>query len=1480
MSDSSLPPKDKGRQYQWKQSPVLQQIADLTPDFVFVIDIIDLQLIYVNKKAEQVFGYAASYVYENSHEIFKKVLHPDDQQRRIEHLMDCKTLPDHLEKEVEVRYKTSDGNWRWFRIRDKVFKRDAEGTVTQTIGIAQDIHEQKNTEEKLKEEGRRLKEAQAIGHIGSFERSVPGEEVICSEEFLRIHGLDLRTEKLSTSQFLSLLHPDDLDQFLEAIHHTHATGEPLNLVNRIVRPDGSVRYVHRRSDIIKNSHGTPIRVYGTIQDVTELKQSEQTVRQMLNGSIAAICLFEAVRNEDGKITDFIYRRGNKAAEEILKKPNNEMHGRSLLKLWPGAKQNLFHQYAEVVESGRPLQLKSYYPFDNFNNWFDISAIKNGNGFILTLNDITAQKKAEEEVIKVKDELAKRATEKYLTLFNSINDGFCILEVIFNDEQNAADCRYMDTNIVFEQITGLENARGRTIRELRPDLEPYWLKNLGNVALSGKPGRFEDFLPFSGKWIAVNAFRIGNPEDRHVAVLLSDITERKVAEKQIRQQNAVLQGINRIFREALTSQSEEELGQVCLNTVEEMTGSTISFMGEINTETGKIEDIAISDRAWKEFGVDYSRPEKLLPAGLMIHGIYGKVITDSKGFYTNNPPSHPESIGTPKGHPKLNSFLGVPLIQSGKTIGMIGLANREGGYSREELEMTEALAPAIVQSFMRKRTEEALRKSEEQFRAIADLIPDLLWRNDSRGATDWCNRQWLEYTGQSYEEAIGYSWLNAVHPEDRDRTMKAFKTALAAGEPLRAEYRLRRQDGVYRSFLLHTRPMKNSDGKIARWYGSATDIHEEQIALGTLRQSEEQFRFMANSIPQIVWITDAVGRVEFTNQVFFNYTGATKSPSDTKEMAELYVHPEDVSPTLKKLKKARENKENFIVEHRIKSGSGEYRWFLVRATPYYDADSGKIKSWFGTSTDIQENKMAREALFQAKEEAEKAAGAKEEFLSTMSHEIRTPLNAVVGFTHLLLKQNPREDQKESLNGLRYASRNLMSLINDILDFSKIEAGKVDLKEDEFDLLDLMISLKQSHLPGAQEKGTILKLSIDDEIPETIISDQLKLSQILHNLVGNAVKFTRKGQVHLDVKHGKKHGKTLWLDFSVKDTGIGIAEGKIQQIFEKFSQADSSTMRHYGGTGLGLTITKMLLELMGSEIKVESREGKGSRFYFRLPVKAGTGTSANNDFAEEVGEEANPGQVKILLVEDVDLNRLIISNFLKIWWGIVPDEAINGKEAVERVRHNSYDLILMDVRMPEMDGYEATKIIRGFTGKENLPVIALTADTGHEIKQKPEAAFFTDVITKPFNPEDLRHIILKSLPGNREKKTPPEKENASGDWKQPDFREVEKKMDEDPESIIYFYKLSCKNLQEYKSVFMEAIVNGKLQQFSDMKHKATILLDTYKFDDLKFFLQETRNLMEEKEKINQLQMAQEKGNNLFDQKIKVIQARLEDWISRGS
>jgi len=389
--------------------------------------------------------------------------------------------------------------------------------------------------------------------------------------------------------------------------------------------------------------------------------------------------------------------------------------------------------------------------------------------------------------------------------------------------------------------------------------------------------------------------------------------------------------------------------------------------------------------------------------------------------------------------------------------------------------------------------------------------------------------------------------------------------------------------------------------------------------------------------------------------------------------------------------------------------------------------------------ISKRKEAELALKMAKDEAEKANLAKSEFLSVMSHEIRTPLNAVIGLGHILARQNPRPDQVNNLQVLRTSADNLLSLINDILDFNKIDAGKLELDNSLFDLSKTMDDIFKAISVKANERGNNISLHIDPNIPGQVYGDAHRITQVLNNLLSNAVKFTSTGKVRLSLQLEKITESRCSILFSVSDTGIGIQKDKQEHIFNPFSQASSSITREFGGTGLGLAITADLLQLMNSEIKLDTEVGRGSNFYFTLDLAYLDKLEESTTFLG--APEENLFQARILLVEDTPFNILFTTQLLEGWNSVV-DVAENGAIAVEMVQSQPYDLVIMDLHMPIMDGYSATRKIREFN--QRTPIIALTASATPDIEGKIFEVGMQDYVTKPFNPDDLFLKIRASIP----------------------------------------------------------------------------------------------------------------------------------------
>lgn len=601
---------------------------------------------------------------------------------------------------------------------------------------------------------------------------------------------------------------------------------------------------------------------------------------------------------------------------------------------------------------------------------------------------------------------------------------------------------------------------------------------------------------------------------------------------------------------------------------------------------------------------------------------------------------------------------------------------------------------------------------------------------------------------------GFETVNLIKQRDRSKDIPIiFVTALNTEEEnVHRGYRTGAVDYIFKPFdpfVLTLKVsafvdlyLKNQQVRHQSELLRQSEVRDRARQITTLQlESLNRYRHLADAIPHIIWKFRFDGTLDYCNRLWIEYSGLNLELSSGAGWQSA-VHPDDLPNLLEKFSVARKKGENVEGECRLLRASDKtYRWHMFRGVSDFFM-SGEEGSWIVTNTDIEDMKKIEADLIRAKEESLAANEAKSNFLANMSHEIRTPLGVVLGFSELLSDPDvDPEDRRMYYATIKKNGELLSRLIGDVLDLSKIEAGHLQIEKVPFSLPDFLFNAIQSFQQQAEAKGIKLSATLESAIPTIIHSDPMRLRQVLFNIVGNAIKFTEAGEVSIKVKIISKEGQPARLQISVTDQGVGITPNQAEKLFQPFIQADSSTTRKYGGTGLGLSLSRQLAnKLDGDVVLSESLPDKGSTFV----ITVGTG-SLNGvrfvqkvDSMEQLQDLSLPVQgeilsgIKVLLVEDSLDNQTLLKHFLTLA-GAQVKIAENGQEAIQDALSDAFDVVLMDIQMPVLDGYQATRHLR--SQKYKKPILALTAHALKEERERCMAAGCDDHLTKPVNREEL-------------------------------------------------------------------------------------------------------------------------------------------------
>lgn len=1005
---------------------------------------------------------------------------------------------------------------------------------------------------------------------------------------------------------------------------------------------------------------------------------------------------------------------------------------------------------------------------------------------------------------------RRSEHRYRTLFESMDQGFCVCELVVDGQGNPADYRFLEVNPVFETLTGLRQPVGKTVRELIPDLADFWVETYGRLALTGEPCQFEHESRRMNRWFYINAFALGDRHDRRFAILFTDISDRKALEQEWERFLGVSANV-----------------KVIANTdgyFQWVSPSFERFLGWTPAE--------MLARPWAEF----LHPDDVAESIEAVDQLFsGRETQSFENRYRHKDGSYRWFLWNAQPYPE-----------------------------------EQVLYGAAIDITDRKRVESNLLESEERFRSMADHAPVMVWVTDPTGYCTYLSQSWYEFTGQTEATGLGLGWLDAVHPDDEAIARQAFLSANQRQVGFRLEYRLRHHDGTYRWAIDAASPWVGADGQFKGYIGSVLDISDrkqieenlrqretelrlvtnavpaliafidadqryrfnnqgyedwfnqsatdlygkhirevvgdaayenvrpyvEQVLAGqqvtfersiafkdgsirylsatyvpriddqgsvegfvalihdlsdrrqaeeALMQSEARYRYLAESIPQLVWTANAEGVIVDANQRWCAFTGLTPEQVETAGW-QAVVHPEDIPILSQNWAIAQQQGCNYQAEGRMRRADGVYRWHLHQAVPLKNR-RGQVMRWFGTATDIEDQKQLeqqRSQLLQQEQAARAAAEAanrtKDEFLAVVSHELRSPLNPILGWATLL--KNGTLDEAKTHQALTVIERNAKlqtELIDDLLDVSRMLRGKLQISASPVNLAIVIRAAIETVRLAADAKSIRIAAHLESEVG-LVSGDATRLQQVVWNLLSNAVKFTpAAGQIDLYLTQEAANLAQI----TVTDTGKGIVPEFLPLIFDYFRQADSATTRQFGGLGLGLAIVRHLVELHGGTIQAASPgEGMGATFTVSLPTLAQQPPTQTGDLLPQ--PSLNLPGIQVLVVDDDSDTRMFIT-FLLEQAGAQVVAAASAREGLAALGQFKPQVLVSDIGMPDMDGYMLMRQIRALPADQGgqVPAIALTAYVREADQAQSLAAGFQRHIAKPVEPAALLRAIAELI-----------------------------------------------------------------------------------------------------------------------------------------
>lgn len=1372
-------------------------------------------------------------------------VHPADRDRTLE--LWAQAIGSGQSFEIEYRIRRWDGVYHWFICR-AIPSRATQGQVTGWIGTITNVDDLKRNEAQIQQNKQQFQ--QQLAEIEAIYQSAPvGLGVLDADlRFVRINQRLAEINGLSIEAHLGRTVRELLPEMAESaepiLRSILETGQPLlNIeIHGKTPAKPGLRRTWLESFLPLKDGDRAIGINIVCEEVTDrlqaeivLRESEERFRTMADNAPVMIWVTDSTGYCTYLSKSWYEFTGQTEATGLgfgwldAVHPEDSQFSREVFLNANGEREAFRMEYRLRRQDG------TYrWAIDTASPWFgEDGAFK---GYIGSVIDIHDRKQTEEAL--------QRSEARYRMLFESMTEGFCVVEMLFDEHQTPIDYRFLEVNPVFEQQTGLSQAEGKTARQLLPNLESYWFESYGNVALTGEPVRFDLGSDAMNRWFEVSAFRVGQPEQRKVAILFKDVSERKQVERELRESEARFRTLaDNISQFAWMADEQGWIfwyNQRWLDytgtTLEQMQGwgwQQVHHPDHMQRVVSKFRDCIEGGESWEDTFPLRSRDGQyrwFLSRAIPIRDDQGRVL---RWFGTNTDITELRQTETalrqtterldialrsapialfaqdldlrytwiynPTHNYSVDQVIGrrdEDLVAPDSAAHLTQLKQRvleTGNGLREEVRVTRGdrtgyydltiepirdsqstilgITCAAVDITDRKRAEEDLRQSEDRFRMAIESARLGTWDwNLTTNQLTWdvgCKAMFgLPPEAESSIELF----FAGLHPDDRDRLTQVVEVSLnpASGGNCDTEYRtIGIQDGKERWLKARGQAYFDAMGTPRRFIGTVMDITEQQAALrerkqaeDALRQSEERYRCLAELIPQLVWTANTAGTLMDVNQRWSEFTGLTLEQAQVTSWAEV-VHPEDIPVLEQQWTGAVQEGTVYQAEGRMRRVDGSYRWHLHQAIPQKD-DQGQIVKWFGTATDIEAQKqleIERDRVLQqeqaAREAAENANRIKDEFLAVLSHELRSPLNPILGWARLL--QSRKFDPAKTAEALATIERNARlqtQLIDDLLDVAKILRGKLSLNIAPVNLSFVIDAAIETVRTAAQAKNISVESTLLDV--GQVSGDAARLQQVFWNLLSNAIKFTPEaGRVQVQLEsveclvlepgansHSPSPDPQLlqrYAQITVTDTGKGISPEFLPYIFESFRQEDASTTRKYGGLGLGLAIVRQLVEAHGGAISADSPgEGLGATFTVRLPLmKVAPGLYRPDS---DSGQMPALTGIRVLAADDDPDTRELLMVLLNQYGA----EVWTVDSATAMLSHLGTfqpDVLISDIGMPQIDGYALIQQIRSLPPEAGgqIPAIALTAYARDVDYQQAIASGYQQHVTKPLEPERLVRAV---------------------------------------------------------------------------------------------------------------------------------------------